>query len=177
MKGASTAANVKTTNGKVEKPKATKKVTKAEEAVSKYQEMRKQYVLLEDEFQEKFPQAHAHLQNIKKLEDDIRTQIDGCKILVREAGHTIGEFIFTAKATTEGYSGSKLVELIAKLEDADAGELFKELVERGFIEAVSVDKAAAKVVRASDATLRDRLAPAWDAGGVPLTPAITVPKF
>lgn len=176
MKGAVTA-KPKLKNGKVEAPKKPKKLEKAEEAVSKYEEMRKQFVLMEEEFQKTFPQAWAKLQDIKHLEDDIRTQIDGCKILVREAGQSVGPFTFTAKFTSEGYVGSKIVELISKLPPDVAGDLFKELSDRGFIKDLVIDKAAAKVIRASDQDLREKLENAWDKGGDPLTPAISTPKF
>lgn len=177
MKNAVALKSPKLTNGKVEKPKANKKVTKAEEAVHKYEEMKDQYIVMQKDFEKSFPQANAKLQEIKQLEDDIRQQIDGCKVLVRDAGQTIGEFAYTAKFTSEGYDGAKLVELISKLPKETAGELFKELAERGFIVEVVVDKAAAKVIRASDADLRDKLAVAWDKGGKAMTAAISVPKF
>ncbi len=170
-------AKLKLVNGKIEKPKLSKKLAAATEAVSKYEDMRKQYVVMEEKFQKNFPQAYSELQNIKKLEDEIRGQIDGCKTLVREAGQSVGPFSFTAKFSSEGYLGDKIVNLISKLPPEPAGQLFKELVDRGFIQAVVVDKGAAKVIRASDPDLRDQLAPAWDAGGIKLTSAITTPKF
>lgn len=177
MKGAATAAKPKMKNGVVQKPKKTKKIEKAEFAVTKYEEMNGQLLKLREDFEVQYPKAHAALQTIHTLEDEVREQIEACKILVRDAKQSVGPFTCTLKTTSEGYIGGKILELIGGLPDDQAGALFKELYSRGLLADVKVDKAAAKVIRASDAELREQLTSAWDKGGAELTPAVSAPKI
>ena len=177
MKMKGTLPKPKMKNGKVQKPKKSKKLEKAEQAVETFEEMKKDLILMREEFQQTYPKAHAVLQEIHKQEDDTREQIAACKILVRDAGESIGEFVYTPKSTNEGYDGGKLLGLISSLPPETAGNMLKELSERGLITAVAVDKAAAKVIRASDPDLRDKLQDAWDPGGTPLTAAISTPNI
>lgn len=166
------------TKSVIKKPKTTKKkVGKAEEAVDKYEEMHHELMHMRDEFQVKYPQAHNELQQILKFEDEVREQIDTCKVLVREAKQSIGPFTCTLKFSSEGYDGGLLLKLFSSLPTQEAGELLQELFQRGLVVDVKVDKAAAKVVRSSDPELRERLEPAWDKGGVEMTPAIGTPKL
>lgn len=176
MKGTSTT-KPKMKDGKVQPPKKSSRLMKAEQAVGKFEEMRNDLLEMNQSFEKTFPKACAALQAIHHQEDECREQIGACKILVRDAKQSVGEFTCTHKATSEGYVGLKLLELIAKMPTKGAGEMLKELFQRGVIADVKVDKAAAKVVRASDPELRDRLSPAWDKGGDPLTPAIGTPKI
>lgn len=175
MKGAINKPKMK--DGKVQKPKKTKKLEKAELAVNKYEEMRDDLVEARQDFEKTFPKAAAKMQEIYSREDDTREQIDACKILVRDAGQSIGEFTYTAKTTSEGFVGGMILELISAMNSHDAGVMFKELYTRGFIADLKIDKAAAKVIRASDPDLREQLGTAWDKGGKPLTPAIGTPKI
>jgi hypothetical protein len=177
MKMKGTTGKPKMVNGKVQKPKKTKKLEKAEEAVARYEEMRDDYIAAQQEFEKAYPKAFAKMQEIRAREDDVREQIGACKILVRDAGQSIGEFTFTSKFSSEGFVGARILELIAKMPAKEAGELIKELFDRGFLADVKIDKAAAKVIRASDPELREKLSPAWDKGGDPLTPAIGTPKI
>lgn len=175
MKGA-VAQKPKMVDGVVQKPKKLKRVENAELAVQRYEEMYNELTKMREEFESQFPQAYSALSAIHQQEDEVREQIDACKILVREAKQSIGPFTCTLKYSTEGYDGARLLELIADLPAQEAGLLFKELHKRGLLASAKVDKAAAQVIRASDPSLRDRLSPAWDAGGESLTPAVSTPK-
>ena len=172
-----TKSTPKMKNGQVQKPKKTKKRERAEEAVDRFEEMRDALLNARQQFEDDYPKANAVLQEIKQIEDDVREQIGACKILVRDAGQSIGEFTCTKKATSEGYVGTQILELIGKLTPHDAGVLIRELYTRGFIADLKIDKAAAKVIRSSDEELRGVLEPAWDKGGKPMTPAVGTPKI
>lgn len=164
-------------NGAVKKPKKSKKLEAAEEAVEVFEEMLDTLGQLNDYFEKTYPAAAAELETINRHRDEMEEQAAACKLLVRDAGTTVGNFICMTKETTPCYRGEKLLELMSSLSNEEAGALFKELHERGLISDIKVDKAASAVVRNSDAELRDRLAPAWDKGGQKMTPAVTVPKF
>jgi hypothetical protein len=163
------------------KTKDTKKkdspVDKAKAAVKQFEKLRAELTEKQQSFEEEYPEANAALNEIKETEDACRAAIEKAKPLVREAGQTIGDFIYTPKSTSSGYLGDKLLEVLCGLDSESLGDTLKELYKTGMITALAVDKDVARVVKAAQPDVAELLEPAWDEGGAPLTAAITTPKL
>lgn len=150
----------------------------AEEAVQNFENLRSDLVSERDHFEEDYPEAHAQLQVINQIEDAVRDAIATAKSAVGLFGSTVGDFKVQQKTTKAHYEGNKLLEELANIEDdAEAGRILKTLVEAGVVKEFKVDRDSANVFFPRHPDLETAFADAYDPGGKPMTPAVTVPKL
>ena len=144
----------------------------AEEAVAKFEEMRSELADMEEDFSEKFPEAHTERVAIDTYRSAVLDQVKRAKDLVRLAGDTIGDFKYQAKHSTAGFDGDKLLDICVANEDAS---LLLELAKVGALKLKVIQKPATIY---SDHHPDDakKMMGAWEESK-PLTPAITVPKI
>lgn len=76
----------------------------AQEAVDQYQEMVANLREAEKEFRDTYPDAADALRQINEYRDSIAEHIERAKVLVRNAGVTIGEFEVTKKKSQPAYN-------------------------------------------------------------------------
>jgi DNA repair exonuclease SbcCD ATPase subunit len=157
--------------------KAETPLEKAKELVASYEELRGELTEKQKAFEEEFEEAAQALEDIKKTEDEVRALIEVAKTAVREAGQSVGDFKYTAKATSPTYDGAKLLTLLAESDPKDAGEVLQELKETGLVTGFVIDREVGKVIKTTRKDLAELIEDAWDAGGAAMTPAISTPKL
>lgn len=99
----------------------------AQDAVDQYQEMVNDLREAEKSFRQEFPEAHEALEKMNEFKDEIAEQIDRAKILVRNAGVSIGDFKLTKKKSQPAYKPD------------DTRECLKNLVSRAVTELNDLD--------------------------------------
>jgi len=170
----------KRVNIRVETDEAEEKAAKkrrAEEAVQRYEELRARLESEEERWQEEHKEAWEDMQGIGHLRDDCRQAIDQAKPLVAECGETVGDFKVQQKTSKPHYDPEKFAKVLCELESENLGEVFKALYEAGVVTSVGLDKTAIGVFFPRNPEVQEGFADAFDPGGEPLTPAVTVPKL
>jgi hypothetical protein len=148
----------------------------AQEAVQNFENLREELNKEERIFQEEHPEAWKSLQDIHKLKDDVSQAVAAAKPLVAALGESIGEFRVTIKSTKPHYDETKFASILCELESSNLGDVFKALHAAGVITAVSLDKEAVSVYFPRNPEVQEGFTDAFDPGGTPLTPAVSVPK-
>lgn len=154
-------------------------LTLAQNAVNEFDELRTKFLAEEALWQEEHPEAHEALAALEEIRDKLNTARDVAKHHVKEAGRTVGDFVYREKKKSPFYDGEKLLEHLLTLEPHSFKETVRILKERGVIQSLVLDKEAAKTVhqRSSEEGLSQIVGESFNEGGQPLAPAITVPKF
>ena len=152
-------------------------LAEAEKAVARYETSVDELSLRREKFGEDFPEADKELESILVLEDMVNDQLQTCKELVRVAGQTVGGFRVQLRKSSAGYDGLRVLEEVCRMTPTEAGEVLKELYDRGFFKSIKVDNKVASVLRSTDPELCQPLEEAWKSGGEELTTAVIVPKM
>lgn len=151
---------------------------RAKKAVTRYEQLNKERLEKQDAFEDGLTDSQKLLFNdIKETTDAVAASIEATKTLVREAGETVGPFLYQARFSTAGYDPKKVLHILCTLPPAECGNMLKQLYKRGAITAVLMDKDVAKILKAAEPDIEKELKTAWDPGGVAQTPAITTPKL
>ena len=154
----------------------------AKNAVNEYHVKKELYYDARDSFGSDYPEAQEALVFIDSLKDEASVHLTKAKNAVVAAKQTIEEFKFVHPKSSPGFSGTKLMDSLVKLADDESfealGEVFHELVRRGVITSVGINKDAAKIVHTTHVgPPADVLGAAWDKGGVPGSPHIRGAKL
>ena len=144
----------------------------AQQAVDNYTRLRSELDDMEKDFEQKFPDANVEINAIRDFKDSVQKSIDTAKELVRAAGATIGEFVYTPKFAKAGYDASKIMEICS---DTDNADLLLQMVNGGFVK-MSFDAGAAVLFFDSNPELKAIVQDAWE-DRKPLTPSVTTPKL
>jgi len=165
--------------GKATAPKPSVKldpVSIATKAVKEYEQMAEDLSSARGQFENQYPEAKAELERIDQFRSEVVEHVEKTKILVREAGQTIGPFEFTAKFSKPGYDSTKMVEVLTSLTDEELGQTFRSIAKAGLVKSLEVDRDVMKVFFPHNQDLAALFEPAYDGGGKALTPAIKTPK-
>jgi len=174
---------LKKTPEEIEKEEQATLVQAAAEAVEQAQELIDETHAARAEWTEGFPEANKALKAVKRLEDTTQEAIMSAKPLVAAAKQTVGDFKCSRKFSTARY-GTKAV-LKCFLEAYKQGDeeeqmvlasAFMELIDRGMVVDLKIDKDVARILLAQNPDLTELLAPAWE-DRKEMTPSISVPKI
>jgi len=149
----------------------------AEVAVRQYEEKAKEYYAEREQFEQSYPEALVELQRIGEIKEDVLESIEKAKILVRDAGVSIGDFRVQTKFTQAGYDASKMTELLIALPPKEMAAVIKSMVEKGVMTSIVINRDAIKVAFPHDPAMSAVFEKAYDEGGEPLTPAVYTPKL
>jgi hypothetical protein len=144
----------------------------AEKAVQDYEGERQLLDQMRIDFVEKYPEAAQFLQDIKQQEDMVSDAISSAKILVSQAGQTVGDFLCKKKFSKPRYGDEDFTKLVGQEED---GEIVVELIKGGHVKKIALADSATAWF-ASHPKAAETYQPAWQ-DKKELTAAVTTPKL
>ena len=154
-------------------PRKVDNLAAAQEAVNAFEEERDRLHEMKKEFQEKFPDANAFLQDVMRQEDLVSDKIKMAVPLIRDARQNVGDFKCQIKRSSPHYDDKEFSQLVTEIEEG--GTILIELLEGGYVKKLSLDSSAAAYF-AQHPDAAEHFQPSWK-DAEDLTPAITVPKF
>jgi hypothetical protein len=154
-------------------PRKVDTLAAAQKAVNVFEKERDRLYAMKDEFQEKFSDAHAFLQDIMRQEDLVSDKIKLAVPLIRDAQQDVGDFKCQLKRSLPHYDDQEFTQLATEIEEG--GAILIELIEGGYVKKLSLDSSAAAYF-SQHPEAAEHFQSAWrDAKD--LTPAITAPKI
>jgi hypothetical protein len=144
----------------------------AREAVEKYSKLRIELDSMEADFSANFPEASAEINAIRDFKDNVQKAIDQAKELVRAAGESIGEFIYTPKSSKACYNPDAILKICAETGNAS---LLLAMAKAGFMK-MSLEASAAILFFDMNPELKELVKSTWEERK-PLTPSIKTPSL
>jgi len=144
----------------------------AEKAVGLYQEEHQNLIDMQTHFEEEYPEASQFMQTIKQQEDIVVESIASAKVLVAQAGKTVGDFICKPKFSKPRYADEAFTDIVGKIED---GATVVELVKGGHVKKIALTTSATAWF-AGHPTAAEAYKTAWE-DSKELTAAVTTPPF